>query len=556
MAMPECKFLSISETDEINEKIDISPLRCGFIFVLCLFLFLPTGCSKESGPTYGPPLVVSPQVVSYREQGVEAGKRILDSGGNAFDSFVATTVVENVVSPGTVTLAGMLCTLMYDAETNTVTFLDAGYNSVLAADGEYNPVDPILGKRVVVPGIVAGLEAVHRRYGRLSWAEVLQPAIELARDGFPIDEGYAWVIENYSQILQNTEYGRQTFFPGGSPLQAGDILRQPELAGFLTNLADQGSSYMYTGLWAEQCVETVQAEGLLMEIEDLSSYQPTWGDPWEVSYRGYDICASAGRVMHGLWALLALKTLEHTSLYPLVHYSDSADALEVLVRIARAVEEESWIRDYRYIDDRDLVNSRLSWNYTNFIWDKVEAGLDSASSATSFDHETLCSIIVDSEGNVVATKHSINSYLWGSGLFVQGIPLNASGIFNTRWTGPGERRLHGASNFFVFKDGNMRSALGTFGNSNPQTAFQFLVDLIDYGLPADQVVALPRFGSYVYDENGTDLTKNWLDERVNQEIVDILKERGLFFNQELSRVGIGCLIKFHLDGNTTSGIGR
>ena len=87
-------------------------------------------------------------------------------------------------------------------------------------------------------------------------------------------------------------------------------------------------------------------------------------------------------------------------------------------------------------------------------------------------------------------------------------------------------------------------------------AFQFLVDLIDYGLPADQVVALPRFGSYVYDENGTDLTKNWLDERVSQEIVDILKERGLFFSQELSQVGIGCLIKFHPDGNTTSGIGR
>lgn len=536
--------------------IDVFTLRCGFIFVLSLFLFLPIGCLKENGQIYGPPLVISPLVVSYHEQGVEAGNRILDRGGNAFDAFVATVVVENVVSPGAVTLAGLMCTLLYHAESNAVSFLDAGYNSVLAPDGEYDPSNPILGKIVAIPGIVAGLEAVHRRYGRLNWAEILQPAIELARDGFPISEVYSRLIGDYAQLLQNTEYGRRTFFPGGSPLQPGNILKQPELAEFLTNLADQGTSYMYTGEWAEQCVETVQAEGGLMTREDLASYHPVWGQPWAVSYRGYDICASAGRVMHGLWALLALKTAEHTSLNPLIHYSDSADALEVLVRIARAVDEESWISDRRYIDDRDLVNSRLTWSYTNLIWDKVDAGLNSASSAMSVDNETLCSAFVDSEGNVVATKHSINSYYWGSGLFVQGIPLNATGMFKERWTGPGERRFQGASNFFVFKDGKMRSILGTWGDSNPHTAFQFLVDLIDYELPADQAVTLPRFGSYFYDENGIDFTKNLLDERVSQEIVDILWERGLFFSQKSSRVGIGCLIQFHPDGSITTGIGK
>jgi gamma-glutamyltranspeptidase/glutathione hydrolase len=536
--------------------IDIFPLRCGFIFVLSLFLFLPTGCLKESESIYGPPLAISPLVVSYHDQGVEAGNRILNSGGNAFDAFVATVVAEIVVSPGAVTLAGLMCTLLYHAESNAVSFLDSGYNSVLAPDGEYDPSNPILGKLVAVPGIVAGLEAVHRRYGRLNWQEILQPAIELARDGFPISEVYSRLIGDYKQLLQSTEYGRQTFFPGGAPLQAGDILKQPELAEFLSRLAEQGASYMYAGEWAEQCVETVQAEGGLMTREDLASYQPIWGEPWIVSYRGYDICASAGRVMHGLWALLALKTLEHTSLNPLIHYSESADALEVLVRIARAVDKEAWIGNHWYLDDRDLVNSRLTWTYTNLIWEKVRAALDSVSSEMSFDNETLCSAVVDSEGNVAAAKHSINSYYWGSGLFVQGIPLNASGMFKERWTGPGERRLQGAPNFFVFKDGKMRSILGTWGDSNHYTAFQFLADLIDYELPADQAITLPRFGSYYYDENGIDLTKNVLDERVSQEIVDILRERGLFFSQESSRVGIGCLIQFHPDGSITTGMGR
>ena len=538
------------------KKIDVFPFRCGFIFVLCLFLFLPTRCSRESESIYGPPLAISPLVVSYHEQGVEAGNRILDSGGNAFDAFVATVVAEIVVSPGAVTLAGLMCTLLYHAESNMVSFLDAGYNSVLAQDGEYDSSNPILGKLVAVPGIVAGLEAVHRRYGRLGWKEILQPAIELARNGFPISEGYSRLIEYYAQLLQSTEYGRQTFFPGGSPLQPGDILKQPELAEFLTRLAEQGISHMYTGEWAVKCVETVQAEGGLMTMEDLASYQPTWGQPWTISYRGYDVCASAGRVMHGLWALLALKTLEHASLNPLIHYSDSADALEVLVRIARAVDKEAWIGNHWDLDDRDLVNSRLTWTYTDLIWEKVEAALDSTSSEMSFDNETLCSAIMDSEGNVVATKHSINSYYWGSGLFVQGIPLNASGMFKGRWTGPGERRLQGASNFFVFKNRKMRSIIGTWGDSNDHTAFQFLVDLTDYGLPADQAIALPRFGSYYYDENGIDFTKNVLDERVSQGIVDILRERGLFFSQESPRVGIGCLIQFHPDGSITTGIGR
>lgn len=527
------------------------------ILILCLFLLLLTGCSKKNGSIYGPPLVVSPQVVSRYEEGVEAGFRILNSGGNAFDAFVGVTALENVISPGAVSLSGVLGTLIYHAESNTVTFLDAGYNSVLALGGEYDPNDPVLGKAVAVPGIVAGLREVHRRYGRLSWAEVLQPAIELARRGFTVSEGYALSLEIYAQILQRTEYGRQTFFPGDLPLQPGDTLRLPELENFLTDLAEQGSSYMYTGQWAEQCVDTIQAEGGLMTMEDLASYRPTWGEPWAMTYRGYDICASSGRVLHCLWALLALKTLEHTNIQPMGHFSESADALEVMVRTARAVDEESWIWNAVFQEDRDLVNSRLTWNYTNTIWDKVEAALGNVSSSVPTDHHTLCSIVVDREGNVVAAKHSINSEFWGSGLFVQGIPLNASAMLAYTWNGPGKRRLQGVGNFLIFKEGKMRSALGMYDRDGQYAAFQFLVNLIDFDFPADMAAELPRFGGYVYDENGiVDYSTHWLNESISQVIVDALRERGLFFEQVDFVHGVGCMLKFHLDGTTSTGWGR
>jgi gamma-glutamyltranspeptidase/glutathione hydrolase len=498
-----------------------------------------------------------PLVVSRHNLSTQAGYRILNTGGNAFDAFVAVVVTENVLAYGYVTLAGLLSVLIFDSETNEVTYLDGGFNSVLDPDGAYNPNRPVKGKLVAVPGIVAGLEAVLSRYGTRSLAEVLQPAIEIARDGFPLDYSYAYVIEYYKEKLLATDYGRRTFFPNGTALKEGDILKQPELAEFLVKLGEQGVAYMYEGEWAQQCVDLVRREGGLMTMEDLARYEPTWAEPWKMSYRGYDICASSGRSMYALWSLLALKTLEHTGIEPLGHFSASADALEVMVRVVRAISEETWIYDYRFIDDTVLINSRLTPEYTKGIWAKVQGFLNSSSTmmATTRDH-TLSLVVADTDGNVISGKHSINSTeMWGSGLFVQGIPLNSSGELVSRDPGPGERRTQGAPSILVFKDGPLKYALGTFGGNNPLNAFQFMVNLMDYGLPVDQAANLPRFGDFFYDENGWDFSKNWIDERVSQDVLNILMGRGLYF-EKTRRIGPGCIAEFHADGSTSNAWGR
>jgi len=536
---------------------------CIVTLLVCFFSLITTttGCSPGTSgsdsdykPSYAAPVVNSPMVVSYNDVAREAGYRIISAGGNAFDAYVAVTVVENVVSYGYVTLAGLLSTLMYHADTNKVTYLDGGFNSVLDPQGAYDSQNPVMGKTIVVPGLVAGLEAILTRYGRLRFAEVLQPAIELARDGFPISEYYSLYIEYFAEKLRQTEYGRRTFFPNDTALQPGDILRQPELAEFLTKLAEEGADYMYTGEWAARCVETVRNHGGLMTLEDLASYHPNWGEPWKMSYRDYNICASAGRSMYALWALLALKTLEHTTIQPLGHFSASADALEIAVRVARAVEEESWIYDYRNLDNRNLVYSRLTLDYTDAIWAKVQGKLNNAFSKIAPCYHTLCSIIADTEGNVVCGKHSINSNWWGSGLFVQGVLLNSSGDITSRYTGPGRRRTQGAPNFLVFKDGPLKYACGTWGSSNPQTAFQFLVNLLDYELPADQAADLPRFGGFPFDEATwtVDYTKNELEEGISREIENTLNARGLYFKR-VRRVGTGVIAEFNPDGTTTTG---
>jgi len=250
------------------KRIIFSVIACGLIIMISLFTLVNAGCSTGLIKNYKPAdvssRVRSPLVVSYHEAAKKAGYIILNSGGNAFDAFVAVTMVENVVSSGYVTLAGLLSTLIYRAGTDEILYLDGGYNSVLDPEGAYDPKNPVIGKAIVVPGIVAGLEAISTRFGRLSFANVLQPAIEIASDGFVIDKRYAGHIQAEARKLRGTEYGRRTFFPNGTALQAGNILKQPELAEFLAKLAEQGAGYMYRGEWAARCVETVRRQGGVM----------------------------------------------------------------------------------------------------------------------------------------------------------------------------------------------------------------------------------------------------------------------------------------------------
>lgn len=533
------------------------------LIIVAIYLTLFVGeCSNDSGEKFEAkdkfPLVKEPLVLSFHKDAEKAGLEILNSGGNAFDAYVAVTMVENVVSSGVVTLAGLLSTLIYHSGTKKVLYMDSGFNSVLDPRGNFDPKNPVEGNKIVVPGVVAGLFDLSTRYGNLAFSRVLQPAIKVAREGFVVDELYARYVRAAAERLQDTQYGRRTFFPDGRALQAGDVLKQPELADFLIGLAKQGSTYMYQGDWAKQMVDLVQKKGGYMTLKDLASYQPTWTEPWKITYRDYQIFGSSGRSLYALWTLLALKTLEHTFISQLGHYSASADALEIMVRITRAVNKEYWIHDYKNLDNHNLVNSRLSDTYSAEIWKKINDPGNITQEKKPLENHTLSTVIADLDGNVVCGKHSINSDLWGRGLFVQGVLLNGSGDMLGRYTGPGQRRTQGAPNFLVFKNRRVKYALGTFSFSNPQAAFQFLVNLLDYRMSADRAVDLPRFGSYPFDEKTwtVDLSRNWLDERVSQEIVDILKNRDLLFSQKKPKLGKGCIAEFHTDGTVTTGYDR
>jgi gamma-glutamyltranspeptidase / glutathione hydrolase len=486
-------------------------------------------------------LPISPKeaVVTHHVEATQAGLAVLRAGGNAFDAFIAATMAEYVVAEGATSLAGPLGVLVYDAKQRNVQYLDAEFNEVRQRRGRWKPGDEI-GKAILVPGAPAGLDALSRRYGRLTFAECLAPAIRLAREGFPLNDLYYYHIELRTATLRSTDYGRRTFFRKGLSLEPGDILRQPELATLLKNLAKRGTSYMYDGPWAARFVKAARSVGGLIAMTDMESYRAVWHDPWRTTYRGHTLYACSGRTFGGLWTMLCLKALERVKLRPLGHWSESADALEILVRTVQRMWGEHWVSDYRLLEDREFVNVRLTSRYGARLWKEIQRSTWRIAKPKAGSHSYHI-IVRDRDGNLASGTNTHESLGWGDGFFVDGVPLPASGYLP--WgTRPGERRISPFSMILAFQNDAPRFATGSFSSSILEASLQFIVNLIDYRYSASEAATLPRLGTYPHNpadflsaagvERRSETlaqVSNWLDSRIPVKLVSTLERRGLSF---------------------------
>jgi gamma-glutamyltranspeptidase/glutathione hydrolase len=468
-------------------------------------------------------------VFAYHPEAREIGEAILRSGGNAFDAFVATTAAENVLAEGVSSLAGPLGVLIFRAEDGQVVYMDADFDDPLDPSGRRSVNDSRPGATVLVPGTPAGLEALATRYGRLPFAELLQPAIALAADGFPVNRMMAGLIARFEKLLKKSEYGHNTFFRNGRALEVGEIIQQPEVADFLYRLGKEGSAYVYNGDWRDRFLSVVASSGGRLTAKDLGEYSVKWSVPWTTTYRGCTIHSSSGQSYGGLWVLLALKTLEHTTLPATPRYWEDADTLEQMIRISRQVWSEPDIFDHHLLGDSEIIQPLLTADYARSIWERVRSKSASNFMGVAGSHSYHI-IVTDDEGNIANGTTTIQSDPWAQGIFVQGIPLTSGGGIPWR-TEPGKRRLSPLSIHLVFQDGRPRFAVGSFSNSVVEASFQFLVKLIDYQMPALDVVSTPRFGTFPNRGNllklSLKLDRNWLDPRVESEIVKTLKARGI-----------------------------
>ncbi|SMH49684.1 gamma-glutamyltransferase [Mesorhizobium australicum] len=524
------------------------PLRIASV-ALSLALPLPAFAQQaadtiapEAATTTAPKAVVHAQrhmVAAANPAAAQAGLDVLRAGGSAADAVVAVQTVLGLVEPQSSGLGGGAFLVWYDAASGKVTTFDGRETAPKAATGDLflgtdgKPLkffEAVVGGRSVgTPGAIRLLEAVHGRYGKLDWTNLLDPAIDLATNGFTVSPRLAALVADDADKLGTQASTRDYFFPTGKPIAAGQTLRNPAYAETLAAIAKDGPDAFYKGPVADSIVEAVRSHPInpgLLSGEDLADYKAIERPAVCAPYRGLQVCGmgppSSGALAIGQ-ILGMVEPFDLATLGP--EDPESWRILGDATRLAFADRE-------RYVADADFVSipkGLLNADYLSIRstllrrptalpqegvtagdppWDKAELRRDGA----SFDMpSTTHFVIVDDEGNVASMTSSIENG-FGSRLMTGGFLLNnqltdfsfapeEDGRAVANRVEPGKRPRSSMSPTIILRDGKPIFALGSPGGSSiiPYVA-KTIVALVDWKMDISQAIALPhltnRFGTY------------------------------------------------------------
>ncbi|MEL6589556.1 MAG: gamma-glutamyltransferase, partial [Bacteroidota bacterium] len=358
-------------------------------------------------------------VVSAHPLASEAGLEVLRKGGNAVDAAVAVHFALAVVHPsaGNIGGGGFMVMREQNGESFALDFREkapaaAFRDMYLDAEGEV--IDNLSwrgAKAAGVPGSVAGMQAAHDSLGSLPWADLLAPAIALARDGFPLTHKEAEGL-NYIKGIVARYSSQPTAFTRAEDWQEGDSIRHPQLAATLSRIAEQGRAGFYQGETAALIVGEMQRGNGIMSLQDLRDYEAVWREPMIGDYRGYEIISMCSPSSGGI-ALLQL--LEMVEPYPLGEYGhNSADAIHLMVEAERRVYADRAKHlgdmDYYPVPRSGLLNaSYLQDRMKDYDsqWATDSEAIEAGDPAPESEQTTHYSI-VDAAGRSVSITTTIN----------------------------------------------------------------------------------------------------------------------------------------------------
>ena len=520
--------------------ISVASGRCkalaGILVWLALVLAaIPQAQAREQDRSAQAPLAAAASHAVFAEHGMvvaqektaaRIGADVLRRGGNAVDAAVATGFAMAVTYPRAGNLGGGGFMVIHLADRNEDVAIDyretapaaATRDMFLGADGKPDAAksrDSALG--IGVPGTVAGLSLALEKFGsgKFTLAELVQPAIDLARDGFVLTDDVADTLPGLHKRFERWPSSAKIFFgPGGSSLGEGDRLVQTDLAATLSSIAAQGPSGFYQGPVADKLAKAIADAGGIMTAADLKSYLPVIRAPVRGTYRGYDIVSMPLPSSGGIVLLESLNILEG---FPLAEMRQgSADSLHLLIEaMKRAYADRA-----RYLGDPAFVNAPIATLLAKDYAAKQRAGIDPNRATPSADlwsapppHEgsnTTHFSIVDASGNAVSNTYTLN-FSYGVGLIADGTGVllnnelddftaapgasNAFGLvgYEANLPGPGKRPLSSMSPTIVLKDGKPVLVTGSPGGSRIiSTVLQVMVNVLDYHMDVEDAVAVPR----------------------------------------------------------------
>lgn len=462
-------------------------------------------------------------VVSVSPEASEAGAVVLRKGGHAVDAAIATALALAVTYPPAGNIGGGGFMMVHSAASRETVCIEYRETAPLAATKDIfrklnaSSRGPL---SVGVPGTVRGLALAHQRYGKRPWKELVQPAIQLAEDGFPVDAPLARSLNAWRKNLTGYDETLRVFFRSkddGTPRewQAGDRLVQPDLARTLRVLADDGPDAFYSGRIADQLVAEMQRGGGLITKADLAKYQAHARKPVHGTYRGHDIFAPPPPSSGGIALVEMLNILETFDL-PRQPRDSSASTHLFIEAMRRAYLDRA-----RYVGDPAFANVPLERLTSKDYARELAASIrpDKATRSEELGRDILQPAegpntthfsVMDAEGNAVSNTYTLQDS-YGSFVTVSGAGFllnnemtdfnlqpgttDSSGRIGTpaNVVEPGKRMLSSQTPTIVLKDGRVRIVTGSPGGRTIiNTVLGIVTAVIDQNMTARQAVDAPR----------------------------------------------------------------
>jgi len=540
-------------------------LRARPVFVaFALICFAPTYALAQDargGFTPVPLAQVRPvtatggMVVAQETRSAKIGADILARGGNAVDAAVATGFAMAVTYPRAGNIGGGGFMVIHLAEGKQDIAIDYRETApaattrdiFLGPDGKPDPrKSRFSGLGIGVPGTVAGLALALEKYGsgKFALAELLAPAIRLARYGMPVEDDVSDTMDIAQRLMARWPSSTKIYMHAdGTPLREGEMMVQADLSATLQAIAERGPRAFYEGPIADKLADAVKSAGGIMTADDLKSYQPVIRTPVRGSYRGYDIVSMPLPSSGGTVLIEMLNILENFDLKGMG--ADSADTAHVLVEAMK----RGYADRARYLGDPATVDVPMARLLSKPYGDLLSKTIDMKRATPAADVAALAALpregqntthfsVIDKQGNAVSNTTTLN-FSYGIGLVAEGTGVllnnelddftaavgasNFYGLvgFEANLPGPGKRPLSSMSPTIVLKDGKPWIVTGCPGGSYIITAvLQVILNVVDHGMNIAAAVAKPR------------LHHQWLPDEVRiehgfaPEVVEALRARG------------------------------
>ena len=484
------------------------------------------------------------------------GEKILNKGGNAYDASIAIAFTLAVVLPRAGNIGGGGFMVMYDSETSKEYSIDyrekapalSTRDMYLNDDGSFN--DKYLSTfgylSIGVPGTVAGLWEVHKRFGSLPWSTLIEDAINYAENGFYMTDYMADVLYKYNEKMSYFPETKK-IFQKDYPNFRNKKLFQKDLAKTLRVISLNGRDGFYKGEVAKKITDQMQLNGGLIQSADLENYNPVWREPIISSYRNNKIITMGPPSSGGIHIIQMLNILENYDLNELGH--NSTDYINLLTEVMK----HAYADRSKYLGDPDFfdvpIDKIISKKYSDEIFNSVALGhsvpakdIHPGMYLDNESHETTHFSVVDADGNIVSSTYTLNS-TFGSGVVIKetgilmnnemddfsaapGIP-NQFGLLGAKANEiiPAKRPLSSMTPTIVMKDDELFFTTGSPGGSRIISAvLQSIINIIDFDMNLEQAT----FAKRIHHQWQPDILE--IELSIDDDIKNSLKEMGYFID--------------------------